>query len=113
MSVAALYNLDVKAGPSLLRWSFNNMSEHFKIQDAIYAQFKINLPLFPLDPIPLDELVTWGYNHQAMHSAALAILRLQGNDLTSVDLTKPADVIIWTQLHADEHRRMAAALRLS
>lgn len=112
MSVAALYNLSANDRIGISRWGFNNMAEHFKIQQAIFLKHNINLPLFPLDPVPLDDLVNWGRSHQAMHSAPLEILGLQGNDLT-VDFRKPEDVVIFTMLHADEHRRMALALGLT
>src|SRR6266851_7962419 len=103
MSLAGLYNLDPKDPASLMRWSFANMAEHFKIQRAIFDKHKLNLPLFPLDPIPLFDLVSWGVSHQAMHAGANAVLKLPGNDLTTVDFTKPEDIVVWVQLHASEH----------
>ena len=89
------------------------MDEHRKIQQAIFTKRNINLPLFPLDPIALDDLDSWARNHQSMHSAPLEILGLQGNDLTRVDFTKTEDIIVFVQIHAMEHRLIAAALGLT
>jgi hypothetical protein len=92
------------------------MSEHFKIQNAIFAKHNINLPLFPLDPIPMDSLhnlLNWSRNHQAMHAGPLGILGLPVRDLTNVDFTKPEQVIEWTLDHGNDHVLLAQALGLT
>ena len=113
MSVAALYNLELKDPASRERWAFHNMGEHFKIQAAIFRKFNLNVPIFPCDPITLNDIPTWARNHQSMHSSANGILGLQGNDLTDVDLSKPEDVEVFKYLHAQEHQRFQLALGLS
>lgn len=113
MSVANLFNLDLKDPASVLRFSFSNQAEHFKIQRAIFEKFNVNLPIFPIDPIPATGFVTWAQVHQSMHSSANGILGLQSDDLTTLDPNKPEDVEVWAYTHAQEHYRFAQSLGLT
>ena len=116
MSIGSLYNLDPRDKRSLLRWSSANMAEHFKIQNRVYAIHGLNLPLFPLDPLPPSDrnLVDWGRNHQTMHAQALEAAGIPLlYDLTAVDFTQPANMLVWIWEHADDHRRLALSLELT
>ena len=113
MSLAGLYNLNSKDPASLLRWSFNNASEHFKIQQAIFDKHHLVLPLFPIDPIPMFALDDWARRHQTMHSGPSQVLKLQDFDLSSIDFNKPEQVTVWVMLHAQAHMAFAAALELT
>lgn len=110
MSVASLYNLNLDSPESVLEFSFNNQCHHIDVQKAIIKTKAINLPLYPIDPIPSFDNVTWLQNHQAMHSAVNGVLGTQSNDLSTLDPTKPEDVEVFTYLHAQEHYRWSIIL---
>ena len=113
MSLPGVFNLNWNDEASRNRFSFDNFGEHLKIQRAILARHNLNLPLFPIDPIPLFDLLTWARIHQSMHASANGVLKLSGFDLTGVDFRKPEEVVVWTQNHGQEHLALSRALRLS
>ncbi len=110
MSLAGVFNLDVKDGRAMAQFALDNMDHHRQIQGAIFRQFNVALPLFPLDPISESDFNTWALLHQSMHSAANDILGLPDFDLTAVDITKPEQVIVWAELHGRGHQMIAQAL---
>lgn len=113
MALASIFNLQWNEPANRARFSFNNWMEHQKIQEEIFRKHGIDLPLFPIDPIPNYDLLSWAFRHQSMHSAANVILGLQGFDLTGVDFRKPEEVTVWTENHAREHMAINQALGIS
>lgn len=103
--LAELYNTP-STPEEQMRWSFNNNDEHVKIVNAIFQKYGVPLADYILDPMPAFnslEIGTWAYTHQQAHTAFTGILRIAGNDLTSVDFTKQDQIEGWLQIHADEH----------
>ena len=111
MSIPQLYNVPLTK-EELAIWTFANADEHGKIAAAAMAQLNATLPLFPLDPIPLFDIGTWAYNHQAIHDAQNAVLGIAGNDLTTIDLYDTAQLSNWIHLHSQEHYQAAGLLGL-
>lgn len=111
MSLPSLFNVPLTR-EELDIWTFSNADEHQKIAAACLTQLSATIPQFPLDPIPVDDLGTWAYNHQAIHDAQNAVLGIAGNDLTTVDLNDTAQLSNWIQLHAQEHYQAAGLLGL-
>lgn len=102
MSIADLANVpDTQEG--LLTWSFAHMAHHRDIIHAIFIKDKIKLIEFPLDPMPLDNLGVWGYNHQAMHSQMDQVLNISPFDLTDVNWQDPTQRAEWIWLNFQEH----------
>lgn len=110
MTVSSLYNVNFSDPVAMLQFSYNNQTHHINVQDAIYKKFTVNLPLYPIDPIPEFDFVTWLQTHQSMHSDVNGILNVQGQDISAVDPTKPEDVEVWSYQHAQEHYRWSVIL---
>lgn len=110
MSLAGIFNLDWDDEGSRGRFAFDNERHHRAIVNAIFAQHNIELPSFPLDPIPLFDLMTWGFNHQSMHSSVNGILGLTGFDLSTIDFRKPEERVVWLENHGREHQNWSRAL---
>ncbi len=107
--IATLFN--VPHTPELLaQFSFANQDSHRQIIRAVLAQKNTTLQEGIVDPIPLDQIATWGNVHQAMHNQMNSALGLSGNDLSDVDFRQPAQIEAWIQLHAREHRAAENAL---
>jgi hypothetical protein len=94
-------------------FSFHNQDQHFQVVNAIAATKDVTLPLFPLDPIPLQDLEGWANIHQAAHNDVNGALGLAGFDLSSIDVNNPAEFAAFIQLHAKEHVLWASMLGLS
>lgn len=112
MSLAALFNVPDEE-KDFLMLSFSNMDEHRQIVDAIRTQKGVELPLYPLDPMPLHDLAAWANIHQAAHNDFCRVLGIAGVDLTSVDLKDQAQVASWVRLHGSEHQQAAALLGIT
>ena len=112
--LAALFNVpNVKQNPvSLLQFAFNNDQEHLHIIDAIRLQGGPDLQRFIINPIPLEDVRDWARRHQIMHNAMNQTLRLQGQDLSSVDFTDERPLEAWIQIHVQEHYKANLALNI-
>ena len=104
MSLVNLFNTPIGRN-GLNVFSFNNMENHRVIRAAVMVQKSLTLPIFPLDPMPLVDLVTWLQLHQQIHNAQNAVLDIAGSDLTSVDFSKPEESGDWIWIHAQEHQQ--------
>jgi hypothetical protein len=106
MPIASLYNIP-ETDETLLQWSFAHMDHHRTTIEAIQRQKNINLPLYPLDPMNLQDMGTWGYQHQTMHNDANAALGVVGQDLVDVDWQNAEQRAVWIMLQAQEHFQWA------
>lgn len=70
----------------------------------------VNLQQFSLDPMDLNNLGFWFYQHQLMHSQANAILGISGYDLLGLDWSDPDEFAEWLRLNGDEQTRQCAML---
>jgi hypothetical protein len=109
MSLANLYN-SPEADQDFLVWSFSNQDQHNQIVSAIAEQKKIDIPNFPLDPIPMHDIENWARAHQEAHNNFTQILGIGGVDLTDVNLKDQGELAAWIRLHAEEHRQAAQIL---
>lgn len=109
--LANLYNIPVDE-KGWNQFSFANVDQHRKIISAIRAAGGIQLTEYIIDPIPLFDFPAWAYNHQLMHDAQNSVLGIVGNDLTTVDFSKPEQVSAWINLHFSEHQQAASILGL-
>lgn len=98
-----------------MEWSFNHQAEHLKIANAVYAQKAQFVPLYVLDPMPTQrtDMTGWGLLHQAAHNDFNAAIDQAGNDLSSVDWSKPDQLASWIALHAKEHVQAQLSLGLA
>ncbi len=111
MSVANLYNVPNDEN-DIFSFSFSNMDHHRLIISAISAQKSVDLPLFPIDPMTMNDLSGWAQLHQQMHTDFTATLGIAGVDLSDVNFHDRAQLSAWLRLHADEHRQANDALRI-
>ena len=112
MAIAPLFNIPTTEN-DLNVFSFHNQDMHRQIVTAIGATRNIILPVYPIDPIPLLALPSWGIVHQSMHADFTGVLGIVGNDFTSIDFEDKAQVATWFFLHATEMRQAATMLGLS
>ena len=97
---------------SWAHFSFSNQDEHHRISAALRAK-GINAPDYQLDPIPLQDIGGWAYNHQAAHTTFDTAVGIAGSDLTTVDFSQPDQVASWIRLHFQEHNSASQILGLS
>lgn len=111
MSQAYLYNTPTDAG-SLLEWSSLHQKDHFGIAQIIFEKFSgTTVLLLPIDPIPIQfDMLTWARNHQAMHIEMDNVVGLSAFDLTSVNFAQREQMLIWMNLHAQEHFNVSQRL---
>lgn len=109
--IAQLYNIpgDPKESNS---WSFAHSSHHRDIIKAIHEQYGVNLPEYVLDPVPVQDLSTWIYQHQQMHNDMNGILRVSGYNLSNVDWKNIESRSSWIFSNATEHTNIAGLLRI-
>lgn len=107
--LASLYNIP-RDYQGLNQFSFANADHHTQVFNSILSKYSINLTVYLIDPIPLNNLGVWLYNHQQMHDLQNAVLGIAGNDFTDLDFSKPDESANWFYLHAIEHYQAAQAL---
>ena len=112
MSLANLFNVPASEQDFMV-WAFSNMDQHRQLVTAIAAQKKLDLPLFPLDPIPFDDISDWSRAHQEAHNNFTQALGIGGVDLTDVNLKDPGELASWIRLHANEHQQAAQILGIT
>lgn len=111
MGLATLYNVPSTQNEMNI-FSFNNLAEHVKIASAILSKYNIPVPVFVLDPIPLDDMGAWLAQHQSLHNIMSVVLGTTSNDLTDVNFRDKNQLTEWIWLHAQEHYAAAATLGL-
>lgn len=109
--VASLWNVP-ETSEQLNAWSFNHMAHHRDINDAIYQQYGIVFPLYPIDPMNLNDIGTFSYWHQIMHNNFNELLGISGNDLLDVDWRDEGQRLVWLQDDGIEHLEAARILNL-
>jgi hypothetical protein len=109
MALASLFNTPSDENEFNM-WSFANQDQHRLIVNAIFNQKKVSINLYPLDPIPFNDVVGWLEIHQDQHAAENAILGIQLFDFTDVDFRNPAQLASWVRLHGANHQQAATIL---
>jgi hypothetical protein len=97
----------------LTQWSFVHMANHLDIIRRIYETTEPKPPAttppptslnpYPLDPIDVNNLGVWLYNHSIMHVQMDAVLGIDGYDLLELDWNDPDQLAEWIGFNADEH----------
>lgn len=100
--LAALYNIPTDVA-AVARFSFHNRDAHELVVNKIKELTGVLLPVYPIDPMPANDLQGWLYQHQAMHNSVNSALGTTGNDLSDLDPQKLEQLTNWIQLHAAEH----------
>jgi hypothetical protein len=84
------------------QFSFNLREEVDRINAAILAQNKVNLPSYQLDPINWDDVYSWlAYLSQAMDGINTE-LGLQSQDVLAVDLRDVRQLTSWVNVLYNE-----------
>jgi hypothetical protein len=68
------------------------------------------LQVYPLDPIPENDLDQWFIWHQQTHDDMLNALNLPGSDQESVNFADPNELENWLFLHIQDHISCRKAL---
>lgn len=111
MALATLYNVPTNMQEMNI-FSFSNMDEHVKIAAALFSKAGIYVPLYVLDPIPLNDMGAWLAQHQTLHNIMNGALGTNSDDLTDVNFNDSQQLNQWIWLHAQEHYQAADALNL-
>ena len=93
-------------------FSLHHKLDHDEIRSAINSQKKLNLQLYPLDPIPTNAWQTWLINNQSAHTDMDNAMGLQSSDLEDLDPNNENQLIAWIFLHYQEHYSVRAALKI-
>jgi hypothetical protein len=112
MSMCTLFNVPSNINEMNV-FSFNNQAEHTKIASAIFSQYNITVPVYPLDPIPLNDMGAWLIQHQNLHNIMNSVLGTNSNDLTDVNFKDSQQLAGWIWLHAQEHYVASNTLELT
>lgn len=110
-AIADLYNVPSNDAERA-QWAFAHMAHHRDINRRIYELVAISLPEYILDPINLEDMDSWEYQHQLMHDNFDAILGISGFDLTGIDWKDQNQLAGWVFLNSNEHRQAADILEI-
>lgn len=94
------------------RWAFSHMAHHRDIILAIYNLILVALPEYILDPIDVNDVGQWEYQHQQMHDNQNQLLGISGQDLTGVDWKNERLLAAWIQLNYNEHLQASDILEI-
>ena len=109
--LANLYNVP-GTDEERAQWSFSHMAHHRDINARIYLLVKVALPEYILDPVDVNNVGQWEYQHQLMHDAQNQLLGIQGQDLTGVDWKDPNLLAAWIWLQGNEHYQASEILEI-
>lgn len=94
-------------GSGIDEWAFAHYQHHLAIADAIKAKHGIsidNTALWPLNPRNIE---VWLEAHQFVHNQMNAVLKVQGNDLSSINWEDEKQREGFFFLNFQEHRSAA------
>jgi hypothetical protein len=109
MSLAILANVP-DTPEAMAEWSFAHMAHHRDMVTKIYQLYNINLPIYALDPVNLDDPTNFIDTHQVMHNDIDGLVNLPPYDLTGVDLTNFEQRESWIWLNFQSHLAESQAL---
>jgi hypothetical protein len=87
-------------------WGFVHLQLHRNMAEYLQRTEKQPINVFPLDPIPLQNIKSWLENHQAMHDSLSRITGITSFDFLSLDMNNDAAVNIWLEQHFAVHQEM-------
>lgn len=94
-------------------WSFNHRLSHEQIVQAIQTQADIDLTIYQLDPINLQDMPDFLQRNSQMHLDMNTVLGLQSSDLLDVNLADERQRESWIYLHFYEHYDAENALGIA
>jgi hypothetical protein len=110
-------------GSSTLQFTITNPGEGYTHAPAValsggggsgaQAQAVVNyivLQLYPIDPIPMNDLITWSNAHYQMHTDMLNALGLQSSDMSVPDFQDPVALQDFIFTHIQDHLSARQAL---
>ena len=107
----------------LTRWAFAHMANHLDIIRRIYETTMpvapattpppISLNPYPLDPVDINNLGVWLYNHSVMHVQMDLVLGIDGYDLLDLDWRDKDQLIEWINFNSDEHIQASRILGIA
>lgn len=106
MSLAQLI-LPPPTEQGLEEWAFAHWQHHLAIATAVKQVHSINLDVGNLWPMSLRNVETWLEAHQFAHNEMNAILRVNGNDLSTFDWKDEKQRQGFFYLNFQEHRSAA------
>ena len=112
MTLAALLN-SPKTADDWAVWSYAHRDQHLLIRNAIQSAYGINLNVYVLDPINLQDFNDFLNNNQIAHNDFTGVLGITNNDLSQVDFKDANQEESWIFLHFQEHYDAANKLRIS
>jgi hypothetical protein len=105
------------------RWSFAHMANHLDIIRRIYETTEpvppattpspISLNPFPLDPIDIDNMGQWLYQHSVMHAQMDLVLGIAGYDLLELVWREQDQLFEWISFNSDEHVQASRILGIA
>ena len=107
----------------LKNWSFSHQANHLDIIRRIYETTTpippattpppISLNPYPLDPVDIDNVGVWLYNHAVMHAQMDLVLGIAGYDLLELDWSDQDQLIEWINFNSDEHIQASRILGIA
>lgn len=110
-AIADLYNVP-STDDERSAWAFAHMAHHRDINRRLYELVQVSLPEYALDPINIDAVGVWEYQHQLMHNNQNQLLGINGFDLSEVDWKDINLLAGWIFLHSQEHLQAADILEI-
>jgi hypothetical protein len=93
-------------------WDWSHNQVHLLVRLQIQAQHKVNLPIYPIEPVNWEQPKSWLKLHAAFHDDANGVLKTEANDLETVDWADPEQRDAWIEIHYQEHRNWAGLLKI-
>ena len=69
----------------LEEWAFAHYQHHLAIAEATKRNKNVTIPIPQIYPLSLGTIQNWLENHQTLHNEMNAVLRVQGNDLSTLN----------------------------
>ncbi len=93
-------------------WDFAHNQDHLLIRQEIQSQGKVNLPIYPIEPVNWEQPKSWLQRHAQFHDDANGVLKTEANDLETINWEDAAQRDAWIELHWQEHRNWHSILKV-
>ena len=109
MGLASIENVP-SSNESLAEWSFAHMAHHRDVARVIYEKYSLAIPEYVIDPLNVNDLGLFGFQHQTLHNDVNFVLGVSGNDLSEINWSDPGEREGWIFLNFTEHQAWANIL---
>lgn len=93
-------------------WDFAHNQHHLLVRQSIQGQTKVNLPIYPIEPVNWEQPKSWLKLHAQWHTDANGVLKTEANDLETINWDDAAQRDSWIEIHYQEHRDWASILKI-